>query len=128
MLTESDIRAALRDCFDPVIPCNIVDLGLVHSITLVRDPNAPGAGIAGVPPRHIVTVAITPTSADVAAAAQLSAQIQNRLAGIEQIFHSQVTLLDHPVWTPQSIMPAGRRMLGLDGNPNLVQISSKVAQ
>jgi metal-sulfur cluster biosynthetic enzyme len=128
MFTESDIQAALRDCYDPAIPCNIVDLGLVQSITLTPDPEAPGANIPGVPPRYIVTVALTPTTHDEALTAQLSAQVQNRLAGLEQVFRSKVTLLDHPTWTPQSITPTGRRILGLDGNPHLVQITSKAGQ
>jgi metal-sulfur cluster biosynthetic enzyme len=123
MLTESDIQAALRDCFDPSLPCNIVDLGLIESIQLTRDPDAPGANIPGVPPKYRVVIALIPTTQDEAAATQLSAQIQNRLAGLEQVFHSNVTLLDRPVWTPQRITPAGRRLLGLDGNPSLVQIS-----
>jgi metal-sulfur cluster biosynthetic enzyme len=128
MLTESDIQAALRDCYDPAIPCNIVDLGLVQSITLTPDPEAPGAKIPGVPPRYIVTVALTPTTRDEAVNAQLSAQVQNRLAGLEQVLRSKVTLLDHPAWTPQSITPTGRKILGLDGNPHLVQITSQVGQ
>jgi len=119
------VDAALRDCFDPAIPCNIVDLGLVRDITLTPDLEAPGANIPGVPQKFNVTIALTPTTQDEAATAQLSAQIQNRLAGLEQIFHSEVTLLDHPTWTPQSITAAGRKILGLDGNPHLVQITAR---
>ncbi|WP_213807638.1 iron-sulfur cluster assembly protein [Granulicella sp. dw_53] len=126
MLSTADIQAALRDCYDPAIPCNIVDLGLVREIALAPDPDAPGANIPGVPTRYSVIVAVTPTTKDEAAAAQLSAQIQNRLAGLEQVFRSEVTLIDAPAWTPQNITPAGRRLLGLDGNPSLIQISPKV--
>ncbi len=42
MLTESQIRDALRDCYDPEVPLNIVDLGLVYRVTLTDDPDAPG--------------------------------------------------------------------------------------
>lgn len=121
---EQTIRAALRDCYDPTLPCNIVDLGLIETITLTPDPEAPGATIPGVPQKFRVTITLTPTSHDEAANAQLIAQIQNRLAGLETILHTEVTLLDHPTWTPQRITPAGRRLLGLEGNPNLIQISS----
>ena len=122
--TEETIRAALRDCYDPTLPCNIVDLGVVESITLTPDPEAPGATIPGVPQKFRVTITLTPTTQDEAANAQLAAQIQNRLAGLETILHTEVTLLDQPTWTPQRITPAGRRILGLEGNPNLIQISS----
>jgi metal-sulfur cluster biosynthetic enzyme len=122
MLTESDILAALRDCYDPALPCNIVDLGLIRSITITPDPEAPGSGIPGVPQRHKIQITLTPTSEDEAATSQLRAQIENRLAGLETVSHTTVTLLDTPSWTPQNITPDGRRILGLDGNPHLVQI------
>jgi metal-sulfur cluster biosynthetic enzyme len=123
---ESLVQAALRDCYDPTLPCNIVDLGLIHRIALTPDPEAPGATIPGVPQKFHATITLTPTTRDEAAEAQLSAQIQNRLAGLEQIIHTEVILLDHPAWTPHRITPAGRRTLGLDGNPNLVQIGRAV--
>jgi metal-sulfur cluster biosynthetic enzyme len=122
MLTESDILQALRDCYDPVLPCNIVDLGLVRSITIAPDPHAPGTNIPGVPQRHIIEISLTPTQTDEAPNAQLSAQISNRLAGLEAVSHTSVLLLDTPTWTPLNITPAGRKTLGLDGNPHLVQI------
>jgi metal-sulfur cluster biosynthetic enzyme len=122
MLTESDILQALRDCYDPILPCNIVDLGLIRSITITPDREAPGANIPGVPQRHKIQITLTPTSDDETANSQLQAQIVNRLAGLETISHTTVTLLQQPAWTPQSITPAGRKALGLDGNPNLIQI------
>jgi metal-sulfur cluster biosynthetic enzyme len=122
MLTESDILLALRDCYDPVLPCNIVDLGLVRSIKITPDPEAPGANIPGVPQKHKIHIELTPTQTDETAEAQLRAQIINRLAGLETISHTIVTLLNEPAWTPLSITSAGRKILGLDGNPNLIQI------
>jgi metal-sulfur cluster biosynthetic enzyme len=122
MLTESDILLALRDCYDPVLPCNIVELGLIRSITITPDPEAPGANIPGVPQKHTVEISLTPTQTDEAANAQLQVQIINRLAGLEAVSHTTITLLDEPAWTPQRITPAGRKILGLDGHPHLVQI------
>jgi metal-sulfur cluster biosynthetic enzyme len=126
MLTDSDILTALRDCYDPVLPCNIVDLGLIRSIAITPDLEAPGANIPGVPQTHIIKIEITPTQTEEAANAQLLAQLEaqiiNRLAGLEAISHTTVTLLQEPAWTPQRITPAGRKILGLDGHPHLVQI------
>ena len=121
---ESTIQAALRDCYDPSLPCNVVDLGVLESITLAPDPEAPGATIPGVPPKFRVTITLIPTTQDEAANSQIAAQIQNRLAGLETVLHTEITLLQHPAWTPQRITPAGRRRLGLEGNPNLIQITS----
>jgi metal-sulfur cluster biosynthetic enzyme len=122
MLTEADILAALRDCYDPVLPCNIVDLGQIRSVTLTPDHDAPGASIPGVPKRYKVQITVIQTSPDEATNSQVSAQIVNRLAGLESVSQTNVDLIDHPVWTPLNISPIGRKILGLDGNPNLVQI------
>jgi metal-sulfur cluster biosynthetic enzyme len=122
MLTQQDILIALRDCFDPVLPCNIVDLGLVRTVSVSPDPEAPGTGISGVPQKHLIRIETALSNPTDEAAAQLTAQIQNRLAGIEEAGKTTVVLVDHPVWSPQQITPAGRRILGLEGNPNLVQI------
>ncbi len=114
MLTEETIRAALRDCYDPEIPLNIVDLGLVQRVELARDLDAPGAGIPGVPPRFHVHIALMPASAEEGPVAQLRAQIANRLAGFDTVSGTTVELLDEPVWTPARISQEGRRILKMD--------------
>ena len=122
MLTEEEVRAALRDCYDPEIPCNIVDLGLLQTIEITEDPEAPGTGIAGVPRKHRVAVALRLSNPTEDTKAQLSAQIANRLTGLEAVSRTSIHILSTPQWTPQDITPLGRRTLGLDGNPTLVQI------
>ncbi len=122
MLTEAEVDQALRDCYDPALPCNIVDLGLVLSISVHPDPDAPGIGIPGVPTRSRVFLEIILTSPSDDAQAQVTAQIKNRLAGLETVSETSVTVLPNPLWSPVRISPAGRRLLGLDGNPDLVQI------
>ncbi|MDE3104332.1 MAG: DUF59 domain-containing protein [Acidobacteriota bacterium] len=119
---ESGVRAALRDCFDPTLPCNIVDLGLVRGLIVTLDADAPGAGIPGVPQRHMVALTVTLTNQSEEAEAQLRAQIANRLAGLEFVSRVEVRFDHTEPWTPLQITPAGRRLLGLDGNPTLVQI------
>ena len=122
MLTEAQILAALRDCYDPELPCNIVDLGLVHTVVITPDNDAPGAGIRGVPQKHHIHINLILTHPGEAAEAQTRAQIGNRLAGLEAVSQTSITVLPAPMWTPGSITPAGRKILGLDGNPHLVQI------
>jgi metal-sulfur cluster biosynthetic enzyme len=111
-LTEASILAALRDCYDAEIPLNIVDLGLVHSVSLAPDPDAPGAGIPGVPPRYRVRVELTLTTIVDAEDTPLIAQIQNRLAAFETISRTEVALLREPAWNPGRISPEGRARLG----------------
>lgn len=122
MLSAADIRSALRDCYDPALPCNIVDLGLVRSLRVEPDPHAPGAGIPGVPQKIRVHVTVTSTNPTDDAIAQLAGQIRNRLAGLEAVSYTEVRFEYQPAWSPSDITPAGRQALGLAGNPTLVQI------
>ncbi len=91
-----DLHLLLRDCYLPNRR-NIVDSGLIRSATLTPDPDAPGANIPGVPPRHIahITLHAPGPNSDPkdATNAQLLAQIENRLLGLETISRVQLTLL-----------------------------------
>jgi metal-sulfur cluster biosynthetic enzyme len=128
-LTETDILAALRDCYDPALMLNIVDLGLVQSILIAPDPSAPGSGIPGVPLRHRVRIALVlpdPANAD---ETPLPALIQNRLAAFETISRTEVDLLSQPIWTPERISPEGRILLAAHLNSrkpahDLIQIKT----
>jgi metal-sulfur cluster biosynthetic enzyme len=139
-LTEADVLAALRDCYDPDISLNIVDLGLVHSIALAPEPDAPGTNIPGVPPRYRVRIALT--LAQIASHSEsedtpLIAQIQNRLAAFETISRTEVALLREPAWNPGRISPQGRARLAnplsskkpAPKNPDaLIQIQTRPAK
>jgi metal-sulfur cluster biosynthetic enzyme len=120
-LSEEDVSDALRACFCTHEsfgrPLNIVDLGLVGSLALAPDPNAPGAGIPGVPPRQTLELGLLMASEDEAANCILLAQILNRLSGIPQLSRTSVEFLDSPRWTPDRITPQGRRLLNLDPTP-----------
>jgi metal-sulfur cluster biosynthetic enzyme len=129
-LTEAEVLAALRDCYDPEIPLNIVDLGLVHSIAIAPDPDAPGSGIPGVPPRHRVQIALTLTQIVDPEDTPLVAQIQNRLAAFETISRTQVEILREPAWNPGRITPEGRARLSNQLTSNqpkhaLIQIQTR---
>jgi metal-sulfur cluster biosynthetic enzyme len=115
-LTEEDVRVALRDCYDPEVPCNIVDLGLVYGIAVALDDEAPGAGIAGVPARYRVAIRLTLTTPGCPAHTQIAAQIENRLAAFERVSRTAVELVWMPAWTPERISPEGRKRLGIDGS------------
>jgi metal-sulfur cluster biosynthetic enzyme len=113
-MTEQEIREALRDCYDPEVPCNIVDLGLVYTVDVQRDLDAPGAGIPGVPVRHRAHIELTLTSKGCPAHTQIIAQIEGRLSAFETISRTTVDLVWEPAWTPACISAAGRKQLGID--------------
>jgi len=92
-MTEADLLEALRDCYEPKLHRNIVEAKLVRSATLTRDDAAPGANIPGVPARYLAHITLHAPGSDEAANAQLAAQIENRLLGLEAISRVTVTLL-----------------------------------
>ena len=107
-LTEEDVRSALRDVYDPEIPVNIVDLGLVYRVTLSPDENAPG-----LVPRQRVDIDLTLTTPGCPAHTVITEQVQNRLAGLQEISESRVNLVWEPAWTPDRISPAAQKQLGI---------------
>ena len=111
MLAEAEILAALRDCFDPEVKVNIVDLGLVYAVETGPDPDSTPAW-----PRQWAKVTMTFTSqsaADAPACARMLEQVQNRLAGIPELGKVDVKLVWEPKWTAHRISEAGRRQLGI---------------
>ncbi|HEX4320780.1 MAG TPA: metal-sulfur cluster assembly factor [Acidobacteriaceae bacterium] len=107
-LTEDDIRTALRDCFDPEVKLNLVDLGLIYAISTEPDPNSAPAF-----PRQRVKVTMTLTTPQCPASGLIFEQVHNRLLSIPQVSKVEVDLVWEPKWTPHRISAAGRQQLGL---------------
>ena len=107
-LMEEDVRQALRDVYDPELPVNIVDLGLVYRVELMPDPDAPG-----MLPKQKVHIDLTLTTPGCPSHAQITEQIQNRLAGLQEISESRVTLVWEPKWSPARISTGAQKKLGI---------------
>ena len=107
-LTEDDIRTALRDCFDPEVKLNLVDLGLIYSIAIEPDPHSTPAL-----PRQRVKVTMTLATQQCPASGLIFEQVHNRLASIPQISKVEVDLVWEPKWTAHRISEAGRKQLGI---------------
>lgn len=105
----------MRACYDPEIPLNLVDLGVVVGVTVRVDAEAPGAGIVGVPERCRVAVRLLATSADEGVRAKMLGQVENLLRGMEGVSQVRLEVVEDEVWTPARISAAGRRVLGMDG-------------
>lgn len=106
MLAEADILSALRDCFDPEVKVNLVDLGLIYKVELEPDPDSTPKW-----PRQRVKVTMTLTTPESPANGLILEQVHNRLAGIPEIGKVEVNLVWEPKWTPHRITPAGRLQL-----------------
>lgn len=107
-LNEDDVFAALRDCYDPELPVNIVDLGLIYKVIVTPDPKSKRAF-----PRHRVEVDITMTSKGCPSHTTIVEQVRNRLAGIPEISETLVNLVWEPAWSPDRISQKAREQLGI---------------
>jgi metal-sulfur cluster biosynthetic enzyme len=96
---EGMVWAELRQCFDPEIPLNIVDLGLVYDVS-VRDGQA--------------NVKLTLTSPGCHLGGQIAGNVQERLLALDAIQEANVELVWDPPWHQSMISPNGRKALGLE--------------
>ena len=108
MLSEDDILTALRDCFDPEVKLNLVDLGLIYGVATGPDADSTPAW-----PRQWVKVTMPLTAPQCPASGLILEQVHNRLAGIPDISRVEVELVWEPKWTPHRISEAGRQQLGI---------------
>jgi metal-sulfur cluster biosynthetic enzyme len=95
----------LKKVFDPEIPVNIVDLGLVYSMKL--EP------IDGSDDRHRVTVAMTLTAPGCGMGPVIAEDARNRVLNVPGINEARVDIVWDPPWTQSMISEDGKMQLGL---------------
>ncbi|HBD83423.1 MAG TPA: metal-sulfur cluster assembly factor [Dehalococcoidia bacterium] len=98
-LTKEDVLEALHDVFDPEIPVNVVDLGLIYGVE-VDDGN--------------VDVTMTLTFAGCGMGPYIAQQAEWRIAEMEGVEDVNVEMVFDPPWTPDQITEDGKKLLGLD--------------
>jgi probable FeS assembly SUF system protein SufT len=101
---EKAVWDALRTCFDPEIPVNIVDLGLVYDLKL--DP-LPSGGSA-------VAVKMTLTAPGCGMGGAIAGDAQQKLMALPGIDQADVQIVWEPPWHHSMISETGRKILGLD--------------
>jgi metal-sulfur cluster biosynthetic enzyme len=101
MLSEAEIYEVLSECFDPEIPVNIVDLGLIYGVSLDGDGDT-------------VTIHMTLTARGCSMGDLIATEIEEKLLGLPDCNHAKVELVWEPAWTPHRMSPAARKQLNLD--------------
>ncbi len=104
--TDDDVKAAvweqLHTVFDPEIPVNIVDLGLVYDCE-----------ISGDPPARTVQVKMTLTAPGCGMGPTIAADAQSKIMTINGIEEAKVELVWDPPWTQDMITEEGKMKLGM---------------
>ena len=99
MLIESEIYEVLRECYDPEIPVDIVELGLVY-----------GVEVEG----NSVNIIMTLTSPGCQMSSMIRENIEDKLLGLPDCEQANVEIVWDPPWTPHMMSEAARKKLDLD--------------
>ena len=98
-ITREAVVEALRDVYDPEIPVNVYDLGLVYDIQLT------GAD---------VYVQISLTALLCVMGHYIAQQAEWRIAEVDGVDDVEVEMVFDPPWSPDLLTEDGKKLLGLD--------------
>jgi len=98
-ILEAQGIEALRSCFDPEIPVNIYELGLVYDVKV---------GAEG-----MVTIQMTLTSPHCPAVQSLPAEIEGKVKTVAGVTDVKIDLVWDPPWDPSKMSEAARLQLGM---------------
>ncbi len=96
---EEKIIEAIQTCYDPEIPVNIYELGLIYDINVADD----GA----------VDIKMTLTSPACPAAGSLPPEVEMKVGTVEGVSSAKVEVVWEPTWTPEKMTEAARLQLGM---------------
>jgi metal-sulfur cluster biosynthetic enzyme len=98
-ITQEQVYDALRECYDPEIPVNVVDLGLVYDVKIIDSwvgvkmtLTTPGCGMSGL----------------------ISQNVRNRVLRIDGVQDADVRIVWEPAWSPARMSPEARKKLGMN--------------
>jgi probable FeS assembly SUF system protein SufT len=103
-VTEDHVWTVLKTCYDPEIPVNIVDLGLIYSLQL--EPAPSGLGTA-------VFAEMTLTAAGCGMGPVIAREAQTKISQIPGVTSATVQVVWEPAWTPALISEEGKKKLGM---------------
>ena len=95
---EERIVMALKTVFDPEIPVDIYELGLIYGIDITRD--------------HDVTVRMTLTSPSCPAAEQIPPEVEQKVASVAGVKSAKAEIVWEPMWTKDMMSEVAKLQLG----------------
>ncbi len=102
-VSQEAVWNQLKQCFDPEIPVNIVDLGLVYDCRLIDKPEG----------GKKVEVKMTLTAPGCGMGPAIAHDAQSKILSIDGIDEADVQLVWDPPWNQNMISEAGRMKLGM---------------
>src|SRR5438132_11273523 len=99
---EQQVWGVLKTCYDPEIPVNIVDLGLVYDMRISPEGDA-----------QRVDIKMTLTAQGCGMGTSIAADARVKLLDLPGLADADVQIVWDPPWNPQMISPEGRERLGM---------------
>jgi FeS assembly SUF system protein len=96
---SGEIVAALKTVFDPEIPADIYELGLIYRVDIKDDRS--------------VDVVMTLTTPNCPAAGELPTMVENAIASVPGIGIVSVNIVWEPAWTPDRMSDEARLVLNM---------------
>ena len=103
--SDDQVWEAMKGCFDPEIPVNIVDLGLIYDMQ-VATADAVG--------QHAISVKMTLTAQGCGMGPVIADDAKTRIEALKDVSSAQVDIVWDPPWTPHMISTEGRLKLGIE--------------
>jgi FeS assembly SUF system protein len=97
---ETEIIKVLRSCYDPEIPVNIYDLGLIYGLE--------------VRPAGSIKITMTLTAPSCPVAGSLPGEVQSRVERVPGVSEVEIDLTWDPPWTMDKMSDAAKLQLGID--------------
>jgi len=98
MVTNEQVYEVLRNCYDPEIPVNLVDLGLIYDVKVDDDT---------------VNVVMTLTARGCPAHSFISEQVREQVAKIEGVKSANVQVVWDPPWNISRLSDEAKKLLGM---------------
>jgi FeS assembly SUF system protein len=94
-----DIVGAIKTVYDPEIPADIYELGLIYKVDIDDD--------------RMVHIDMTLTTPNCPSAAELPAQVENAVAGVSGVREAKVNIVWDPPWDPSRMSDEARSVLNM---------------
>lgn len=98
-LEERIVKEALKRCYDPEIPVDIYELGLIYSLDVT--------------PENVALIKMTLTAPACPVAGTLPGEVETKVKGVPGVADAKVELVWDPPWRPDMMSKAARMVLGM---------------